>query len=225
MLGCYLDPKNYYALQCIFDGEKREHLLRHFLNSMLHLEGEHVIAHIHLNGCHHTPTLQDSAERILVMRYRDQAGRECVKEVHGYRYLQDFILSLLPLSSFDKRRDHLKTAADKWSYFFQYASETYIRDIPAVLREPYLEEAFSILEQVGRSERHMAFYEKAEMDRMDLHSQIKTQYEEGFKKGYKEGTQARKALNIARAMRALGVSDKVITQATGLTVQELKDLG
>ena len=135
---------------------------------------------------HHTSTLQDSAERILVIRYRDQAGRECVKEVHDCRYLQDFILSLLPLSSFDKRRDQLKTAADKWSYFFQYASKTYIRDIPTVLREPYLEEAFSILEKVGRSERDMAFYEKADRDRI---AEIEKGYEEGYQEGRKKALQ------------------------------------
>ena len=218
MLGCYLDPKNYYALQCIFGGEKWEYLLRHFLNSMLHLEGERAIAHIHTDGCHHTSTLQDSAEHILVMYYRDQVGRECVKEVHDYRYLQDFILSLLP-SSFDKRRDQLKTAADKWSYFFQYASETYIRDLPAVLREPYLEEAFSILEKVGRSERDMAFYEKAEMDRMDRTSQLATSYE----KGHKEGRQEEK-LHIARSMRALGLSSEVIMQTTGLPRETIESL-
>ncbi|MEM7403593.1 MAG: PD-(D/E)XK nuclease family transposase, partial [Myxococcota bacterium] len=48
MLSCYLDPKNDYAFRRIFGDEKREHVLRHFLNSVLELQGDRQIKQLHI---------------------------------------------------------------------------------------------------------------------------------------------------------------------------------
>lgn len=65
------------------------------------------------------------------------------------------------------------------------------------------------------------------MDRMDRNLQMKTKYQEGHKKGLEQGVeQGRKKekLEIARKMRAMGLSVADTAEATKLSRQEIEAL-
>ena len=104
--------------------------------------------------------------------------------------MKDFEFAFLELPKFKKQEHELKTVEEKWAYFFKHAHKTPLHRIPNVLHEPDIEEAFEILEEIGRSELETRLYEKAEMDRMDRNAQMKTKYEEGLKEGGARGPQA-----------------------------------
>ena len=81
MLGCYLDPKNDYAFRRIFGDDKREHVLRHFLNSVLELVGDRQIKRLRIADPHQVPKLKDHKETILDVRCKDQRGCEFIVEM------------------------------------------------------------------------------------------------------------------------------------------------
>lgn len=81
MLGCYLDPKNDYAFRRIFGDEKREHLLRRFLNSILRLKGSRQIKHLHIADPHQLPDIDGWKENILDIRCWDQQERNFLVEM------------------------------------------------------------------------------------------------------------------------------------------------
>ncbi|MEM7588548.1 MAG: Rpn family recombination-promoting nuclease/putative transposase [Myxococcota bacterium] len=81
MLGCYLDPKNDYAFRKIFGDQKREHVLRHFLNSVLELSGDKKIKRLRIADPHQVPKLKEHKETILDVYCKDQSGREFIVEM------------------------------------------------------------------------------------------------------------------------------------------------
>ena len=249
MWGCYLDPKNDYAFRRIFGDEKREHVLRHFLNSVLQLKADRQIEHLRIADRHQVPKLKGNKETILDVYCKDQKEREFIVEmqvanqgdfdhravyyvaksfVHqlkkgedysqlrkvtllsildfrfldstdylsthlildkktGEHKLKDFEFAFLELPKFDKKEQELDSIEEKWTYFFKNAHKTPLNHIPNILHEPDIEEAFGVLEKIGRSETETRLYEKAEMDRRDRNSQMKTKYQEGHKKGHEQG--------------------------------------
>ena len=81
MLGCYLDPKNDYAFRKIFGDEKREHVLRHFLNGVLQLQAERQIKQLRIADRHQVPKLKEHKETVLDVYCTDQRGREFIVEM------------------------------------------------------------------------------------------------------------------------------------------------
>jgi len=301
MLGCYLDPKNDYAFRRIFGDEKREHLLRRFLNSILRLKGSRQIKHLHIADPHQLPDIDGWKENILDIRCWDQQERNFLVEMQvwdqkdfqhralyaaakayidqlkagqgykhlrkvtllsilGFRFLRtpdylanhlildaqtgehrlkDVDFTFLELPKFTKSEQELETIEDKWAYFLKNAHKTPLHALPAMLHEPEIEEAFEVLEKIGRNAAQKQLYDAAHMLRMDHISQIETGYEKGLEKGRRQGQQEGhqkglqeghekgakdKAIEIAKALKATGVDLATIAAASGLSQQEIKAL-
>ncbi|MEM7589177.1 MAG: Rpn family recombination-promoting nuclease/putative transposase [Myxococcota bacterium] len=285
MLGCYLDPKNDYAFRRIFGDEKREHVLRRFLNSVLRLQGHEQIKHLRIADPHQLPAIEGWKENVLDIRCWDQnehnflvemqvwdqkdfqyralyaAAKAYVDQLQAgeqYKHLRKVTLlsilgfcfletpnylanhlildaetgehrlkgvdfTFLELPKFTKNEEELETIEDKWAYFLKNAHKTPLHKFPAALHEPEIEEAFEVLETIGRSATEKQLYDAAHMMRMDHVSQIETGYEKGLEKGLEKGRKQEK-LHIARTMRSSGMNEQVIIQITGLTREELETL-
>ncbi|MEM7403402.1 MAG: hypothetical protein AAF310_05295, partial [Myxococcota bacterium] len=128
---------------------------------------------------------------------------------------------------------------DKWIYFLRNAHRTPLRGIPSSLQDPDIEEAFEILEEIGRSEQQTMLYEKAEMDHRDHLARMDKKFEEGLAQGHQQGLmegekkghekglaegEEKEKLKVARAMRAEGLDEKTIAKITGLTLQQVQAL-
>ncbi|MEM7496221.1 MAG: PD-(D/E)XK nuclease family transposase, partial [Myxococcota bacterium] len=171
-----------------------------------------------------------------------------IDPVTGEHRLKDLGFTFLQLPEFLKKEEELVTLEEKWVYFFKHARETPVGRIPATLRAvPEIEEAFAVLEEIGLDRHELELYRKADMARRDRASQLETSYDKGRKKGLAEGEKKglkkgreegreeglaegekkgehRKAVEIARAMRSLGVDVDVIARATGLSGGDVKPL-
>ena len=81
MSGHYLDPKNDYAFRRIFGDEKRESLLRHFLNDVLKLKGSHAIKSLKVSDPNQIPQIKGLKHTIVDVRCKDQENREFIIEM------------------------------------------------------------------------------------------------------------------------------------------------
>ena len=141
----------------------------------------------------------------------------------GEHKLKDFEFAFLELTKFHKPEQELQSLEDQWIYFLKHADQTPLRAIPSSLHNPDIEEAFGVLEEIGRNKHQTQLYDKAEMDRMDRLAQMDKRYEKGHQEGRQEGRQEEKQ-QIARAMRAKGLDEAMITEITGLTPEQLRAL-
>ena len=105
----------------------------------------------------------------------------------GEHKLKDFEFAFLELKKFNKPESALQTLEDKWIYFLRNAHRTPLRGIPSSLQDPDIEEAFEILEEIGRSEQQTMLYEKAEMDHRDHLARMDKKFEEGLAQGHQQG--------------------------------------
>ncbi|MEM7402511.1 MAG: Rpn family recombination-promoting nuclease/putative transposase [Myxococcota bacterium] len=81
MLGCYLDQKHDYAFRRIFGSQKRVHVLRQFLNGVLHLEDANCIEQLRIADRHNVPRLDGMKETVMDVRCVDHSGREFIVEM------------------------------------------------------------------------------------------------------------------------------------------------
>ncbi|MEM7495145.1 MAG: Rpn family recombination-promoting nuclease/putative transposase, partial [Myxococcota bacterium] len=79
--GCYPDPRNDHAFRRVFGDEKREPVLRQFLNSVLRLKDEERIQHLRIADPHQVPPIEELKESILDIRCWDQHKRNFLVEM------------------------------------------------------------------------------------------------------------------------------------------------
>ena len=146
----------------------------------------------------------------------------------GEHRLRDFAFAFLELPKFTLAVDKLKHPREKWTSFFKHAGQTPVRRIPAALRAvPEIEEAFEVLEEIGRDDLQRRLFEKAEMDSMDRVAQLETSYDKGHKKGRREGREEGLAegLELAAArMLKQGLDPKTVAKITGLSLERIESL-
>jgi predicted transposase/invertase (TIGR01784 family) len=141
--------------------------------------------------------------------------------------LKDFAFAFLELPKFTKSKAQLETLVEKWTYFFKYASQIPLRRIPPALRVPEIEEAFEVLEEMGRDDLQKKLYQKADKDRMDRAAEIGKGYDDGRKKGLAEGEKKgreEEKLQIARNLLKSGMDLKQIAAAAGLSLSAVEQL-
>ncbi|MCU0545186.1 MAG: Rpn family recombination-promoting nuclease/putative transposase, partial [Oscillatoriaceae cyanobacterium Prado104] len=125
----------------------------------------------------------------------------------------DIKLVFVELPKFNKEVDQLKTLADKWIYFMKYAKT--ITDVPPVIDSvPEIHKAFGIANQVNLSADELANIERQEMFIYDQQGAII----KAVKDAAQEAT-----LAIARQLLDR-LDDETISQTTGLSIEEVRDL-
>jgi predicted transposase/invertase (TIGR01784 family) len=106
-----------------------------------------------------------------------------------------------------------------------------LENIPQILNEPIFQKAFQVAELANLSREQLTIYEKNLLDYWTTKGVIETAREEGRQEGkqagLQEGRQAGRQeglqeakLEIARRLRAKGLSWEEIEQMTGLTREQ-----
>lgn len=110
-----------------------------------------------------------------------------------------------------------KVPLDQWLYFLSKS------DIPDDADAPGLQQAREKLRFIRMSREEQADYDRYMMDRAILRNTMVTAQDKGREEGRAEGRAVgraegaqEKALEIARSLKAMGLSDEEITKATGL---------
>lgn len=151
----------------------------------------------------------------------------------------DFIY--VEIAKFDKSVDELETTFEKWLYVLKNLSR--LENQPQSLRDKIFDRLFTQAEIAKFTPRELREYEDSRKAYRDLKNCLDTAkkegLEEGEKKGLKKGLEQgleqgraegraegekTKSIAIAKKMKAMGMDDAIIMQATGLSATELADL-
>ena len=147
----------------------------------------------------------------------------------------DFIY--VEIAKFDKSVDELETTFEKWLYVLKNLSR--LDNQPQSLRDKIFDRLFTQAEIAKFTPRELREYEDSRKAYRDLKNCLDTAkkegLEEGEKKGLKKGLEQgraegraegekTKSIAIAKKMKAMGMDDATIMQATGLSATELANL-
>ena len=127
----------------------------------------------------------------------------------------------LTLPQFTKTADELETDQDKWFYLFKNLHK--LDDIPSKLKEAIFVNFFEKAQIARFTPLEREAYEDSLKYYRDLKNSIDTAKDEGKAEGKAEGRQERE-LEIARNMLAKGLDDELITQMTGLSIEQIARL-
>jgi predicted transposase/invertase (TIGR01784 family) len=120
--GRYLNPKNDVAFKKIFGSEKHKNILIHFLNDVLHFEGENAIAEVEFLSPIKDPDIASKKMSIVDVLCKDSKG---------VRYIVE--MQVAPMEGFEKRAQY-------------YASKAYFRQVDKGTQEE--ESRYANLKQV-----------------------------------------------------------------------------
>ena len=143
----------------------------------------------------------------------------------------DFIY--VEIAKFDKNADELTTTFEKWLYVLKNLSR--LDNQPQSLRDKVFDRLFTQAEIATFTPRELKAYEDSRKAYRDLKNcldtAIKEGMEEGLEKGMEEGLKkgleqgrAEGAIVIAKKMKAMGLDDATIMQATGMSASDLAEL-
>ena len=131
----------------------------------------------------------------------------------------------LEMPKFNKGEEELVTMFDKWLFVLRNLATLLER--PAALQERVFNRLFEAAEIAKFTKRELYEYEDSLKNFRDMYSVISTAEQKGLNRGRAEGraegelTERRKnALNL----KALGVEGTIISQATGLSMEEIENL-
>ena len=147
----------------------------------------------------------------------------------------DFIY--VEIVKFNKSVDELDTTLDKWLYVLKNLSR--LDRQPQSLRDKVFDRLFTQAEIATFNPQELREYEDSRKAYRDLKNSLDTAMREGMEKGMKKGLEKgraegiekgraegekAKSIAIAKKMKAMGLDDDTIMQATGLTASDMSAL-
>ncbi|APR97975.1 Rpn family recombination-promoting nuclease/putative transposase [Wolbachia endosymbiont of Folsomia candida] len=136
-------------------------------------------------------------------------------------YLKDLQFVFIELPKFPKdKEDELENIIEKWCYFFKYAEESTDEDVQKVTQKaPIIKQAYSELDKFNWSEKELINYEEEILRISKEEAILEYKLDLATQKG------AMKAkIEVAKNLFKAGVSIDVISQTTGLSFDEIKQL-
>ena len=148
------------------------------------------------------------------------------------KYRDDIQLVFIELPKFNKNFEECETIEEKWISFIKNA-----RDITVLpkLTDPNLKKAFEVANTASLSKEELELQQKREefiwMQKSSIEKATREGREEGLAEGREEGLvegrekgKIEEKLNIARNLKASGLSIETIITATGLNVEIIEGL-
>ena len=135
----------------------------------------------------------------------------------------------LEMPKFRKKEDELETMMDKWLYALKHLPDLLER--PKALQERIFSKFFEVAEVAALSKEEYAKYWESEKVFYDNDGAMRTARNKGLEEGRAKGLAEGRAEGIHEAnrenamkMKKLGVSTAIISQVTGLTVDDIQAL-
>jgi predicted transposase/invertase (TIGR01784 family) len=117
------------------------------------------------------------------------------------------------IKKFDKKLEDIETHFEKWLYILKNLVK--INEIPPKLQERVFKKLFQIAEIAQFDEKQLRSYRDSEKNYLDFTASLKTSFREGKEERETE---------IAKNLIKLGLSNEVISKATGLTHAQIDQL-
>jgi len=143
--------------------------------------------------------------------------------------LKDFSFTFIELPKFKITDINLLTnIIEKWCYFFKHADETSESDLRKLIgSDNVIERAYEELNQFNWTEEELLTYEQETKRSMDNKAAeaylVQTAEARGETRGIQIGKSEEK-ISVAKNLKKAGVSIEIISQSTGLTKEEIKQL-
>lgn len=162
----------------------------------------------------------------------DKASAECVH--HEVKlmdtttrkvFFDKLTFIYLELPKFTKTENELKTLFDKWIYVLKNLSRLLER--PAALQEHIFTRLFEAAEIARFTPKQQQAYEDSIKAYRDITNAVRTAKKEGIAEGKALGLaegEMKKGFEIAQNLKRLGISPATISQATGLSEEEINGI-
>lgn len=119
----------------------------------------------------------------------------------------------LEMPNFNKSEGDLQSNLDKWMYVLQQLP--YLQNRPQALQERVFEKLFEAAEIARFTSEEKAKYEESLKYYRDLKNVVETSFDEG---------KAERNLEIARQMKTRGMETTLISEITGLSIDEIEKI-
>lgn len=135
--------------------------------------------------------------------------------------LKDFSFTFIELPKFPITQiDDLKTMLEKWCYFFKYAESTQESELEQVIGgDEIIKRAYTEVNRFNWSPEQLLAYEQEIKRIMDNLASEHFLREEGKAEG-----EIRKAIQIAQNLLRAGLNSNLISESTGLSIEEIEKL-
>ena len=139
----------------------------------------------------------------------------------GQNLLYDVSYVFIELEKFNKNESELISIEDEWLFFF--ADSQQIKNLPTAINDSAVLDAFKTIEYFNfTADQHDAYVRSrlaAEADEITIENKYKKGREEGREEGKKEGK-----IEIAKQSLQAGLDINIISQITGLSIDEIRNL-
>lgn len=134
--------------------------------------------------------------------------------------LKDFSYTFIELPKFNKDISELETGIERWCYFFKHAWKPEdVNKMIAQTKDIVIENAYNVLEAHNWTEQELMQYDEISKKKMDIAARESFVKAEGKAEGIKEGKK-----ETAKNLLKLGLSPAQISEATGLSLEEISSL-
>ena len=164
---------------------------------------------------------------------KDSTVHSCymIYDTKNKRLLTDHLqIHIIELKKFNFKNNSLSKDLNYWLGFFTTKNmEEYMSEI--VKEKPIMEEAHRRYNNFIRSRLMMSEYEKKEIYQYDKQIMLKDERREGIKEGMKKGKleglkegRIAEQISMAKSMKTRNLDINLISEITGLTIDEIKKL-
>jgi predicted transposase/invertase (TIGR01784 family) len=166
----------------------------------------------------------------------DKAGaREVVhkvelKDQNNIVFCDKLSLIYLEMPNFKKSLEELKTRLDKWLYFIKNLED--LQNIPELLKDEVFTNAFETAKLANLEPKERESYQQSLKILRDNYATLKTAVEEARAEGHEAGIaegevrgELKAKLEVARNLKAAGLTKEQIQVATGLSAEILEQYG
>ncbi|MEX8549037.1 MAG: Rpn family recombination-promoting nuclease/putative transposase [Mucilaginibacter sp.] len=144
-----------------------------------------------------------------------------LKNQNGKVFYDKLTYIYLEMPNFKKTEEELQTRLDQWLYFIQNLED--FQTIPAIFKDEIFSQAFEKAELANLDHTDLDNYENSLKTYRDLKGVIDTAFGDGRLEGKQEGI-SEGILQVAKALKANGISIEIIAKSTGLSVNEIENL-
>ena len=131
----------------------------------------------------------------------------------------------IELPAFTKEEEECETDFERWIYVLKNM-ET-LKRLPFKARKAVFEKLEKIVDISVLSKEEREKYDESIKVYRDMLATVQYAEDKGLEKGFAKGMEEgekKKQLEVARKLKSMGVTNEIITQGTGLTVEEIESL-
>ena len=147
------------------------------------------------------------------------------KEDNWEVFTENQRIIILELNKYQTTNENFKDLLTNWVNFLQ--EPEYLENNPLKLKNKELDKAIDKLEKMSKNDQERYYIQSIEDYERDKASEKYLEGIEGEKRGKEEGLkegEKNKSIEIAKNMLKLGIDVNIISQSTGLSIEEIKNL-